>query len=420
MKIHLILLEAVIGGLKLIFEDKKAADKVIEQLLKANPRWGARDRGFVAETMYDMVRHWRLLWCVVQKPENFHPKALFEIWGIYHQLFHTEMEGREKEIQRIWQQIGLTSRFLPDIWRERYETAKTQPEVFHSFSDWMHERAKAELGEEWEAQMVALNQKAKVILRVNTLKTTIDALQQQLAKEFGIETDRVEGAADALVLQRRVNLFQHATYQAGLFEIQDANSQLVASFLNAEAGMRVIDACAGAGGKTLHLAALMQNRGKIISLDVEDRKLQELQRRAKRAGANIIETKLIENHKTIKRLTASADRLLLDVPCSGIGVLRRNPDAKWKLSSEFLAQVQQTQQEILRTYSKMLKPEGQMVYATCSILPSENQQQVVIFLAQNPDFELIEEKILLPSTSHFDGFYMAKLGKKEAKELDKS
>jgi len=142
-------------------------------------------------------------------------------------------------------------------------------------------------------------------------------------------------------------------------------------------------------------------------MDVEERKLTELKKRAERNGLTCIKTQLI-NDAAITKLKNTADRLLLDVPCSGLGVIRRNPDAKWKLSLKFLDQVKQTQQQILRNYSPMVKPGGIMVYATCSILPSENQDQVSTFLENNKDFEFMDERKVLPSEG-FDGFYMARL-----------
>jgi 16S rRNA (cytosine967-C5)-methyltransferase len=179
-----------------------------------------------------------------------------------------------------------------------------------------------------------------------------------------------------------------------------------------EPGMRVVDACAGAGGKTLHIAALMKNKGRIIALDVEKWKLDELQKRARRAGVSNLETRVIESSKTIKRLEKSADRLLLDVPCSGLGVLKRNPDAKWKLSPDFIAEVVTLQQHILQDYGNILKKGGLMVYSTCSILPGENENQVKSFLAKNNgSFELMDERYSWPS-SGFDGFYMALIRKK--------
>jgi 16S rRNA (cytosine967-C5)-methyltransferase len=153
----------------------------------------------------------------------------------------------------------------------------------------------------------------------------------------------------------------------------------------------------------------MQNKGRIISMDVEARKLDELRKRASRAGAHIIETRVIESSKTIKRLESSADRVLLDVPCSGLGTLRRNPDAKWKLSPEFIVKIKQTQQEIIRSYSRIVKPGGLMVYATCSVLPSEDENQVSAFLSFNPNFSLQHQQYVMPSQSNSDGFYMALL-----------
>jgi 16S rRNA (cytosine967-C5)-methyltransferase len=170
-----------------------------------------------------------------------------------------------------------------------------------------------------------------------------------------------------------------------------------------------VDACAGAGGKTLHLSALMKNKGRILAMDSEGWKLDELKKRARRSGAANIETRTIDSSKAIKRLDKSADRLLLDVPCSGLGVLKRNPDAKWKLSPEFIDRVRNTQQTIISDYSKIVKPGGMMVYSTCSLLPSENEDQVKTFLSsEKNEFELIEEKKIMPSEG-FDGFYMARL-----------
>jgi 16S rRNA (cytosine967-C5)-methyltransferase len=179
--------------------------------------------------------------------------------------------------------------------------------------------------------------------------------------------------------------------------------------------MCVIDACAGGGGKTLHLSALMEGRGSLIALDTLSWKLEALRIRARRAGAHNIETRVIETTKTVKRLEGRADCLLLDVPCSGLGVLRRNPDSKWKIKPDFLAQIQQTQQEILQQYSKMLKPGGRMVYATCSVLPSENDLQVAAFLNSKAGeaFKLIQSLTIFPQDAGFDGFYLALMTNKD-------
>jgi 16S rRNA (cytosine967-C5)-methyltransferase len=204
-------------------------------------------------------------------------------------------------------------------------------------------------------------------------------------------------------------VFITKAFNAGLFEMQDRASQRSAAILAPLPGERVIDACAGAGGKTLHLAALMKNQGKIIAMDITERKLEELKKRARRSQISCIETRTIDSSKVIKRLDASADKLLLDVPCSGLGVLRRNPDSKWKLTAEKISAVEKTQAEILRQYSRMVKPSGKMVYATCSILPSENERQVESFLAENKGWILEERHRNDPDLGMGDGFFAATL-----------
>jgi 16S rRNA (cytosine967-C5)-methyltransferase len=173
-----------------------------------------------------------------------------------------------------------------------------------------------------------------------------------------------------------------------------------------------VDACAGAGGKTLHLASLMENKGQIIAMDIYEHKLAELKKRAKRDGAHNIEARTIEGSKTIKKLKGKADRVLIDAPCSGLGVLKRNPDSKWKLNPEFIERIKKTQAEILDQYASMVKEGGKMVYATCSILPSENELQVKAFLKNHPEFTFVKDQKISPAKSGFDGFYMALMERK--------
>jgi len=395
MKLHNNTIRGVHQALEAIFEQGQYADKVIERTLKSNPKWGAKDRSFIAETTYEMVRWWRLV--------NFlsPSKDPWDLFGTY-----WLMQGNELP---PWDEFA---RLQPEKIKSKYDSI-TDPGLLESIPEWLQTLGSKELGEKWEAEIHALNEEAEVVLRVNTLKTTRELLKNLLEAD-GIRSYLVKGYPDALVLEERQNVFRHPSFKEGLFEVQDASSQLVAAALQVESGMRVIDACAGAGGKSLHLAALMGNKGKVISMDVEEWKLQQAKLRARRNGVSIFEPKVIEGSKTIKRLKESADRLLLDVPCSGLGVLRRNPDTKWKLSLESIQKVQETQQEILQSYPSMLKKGGQLVYATCSILPSENEEQVKKFLASEAgkDFELIEDRKVLAQESGFDGFYIARLLKK--------
>ncbi|MCX2678452.1 RsmB/NOP family class I SAM-dependent RNA methyltransferase [Galbibacter sp. EGI 63066] len=404
MRLHRNLVYAVIDGLNLIFNEDKYADKVVQQLLKRDKRWGSRDRGFIAETTYDIVRWKRLYGEIAEVKEPFSRENLWRIFAVWATLKGIQLPD--------WKQLeGTPSRRIKGRFDELSKIRKCR----ESIPDWLDDMGSKELGEAtWEKELKALNQQAEVVIRVNTLKTNKKALQALLIDE-DIATIAIKNYPDALQLKERSNVFKTEAFKNGLFEVQDASSQLIADFLDVKPGMRIADACAGAGGKSLHLAAKMDNKGQIIAMDIYGFKLKELKRRAKRNGAHNIEPREITSTKTIKKLHNQMDRVLIDAPCSGLGVLRRNPDAKWKLKPEFIDNIKKTQQEILRDYSKMVKPGGKMVYATCSILPSENQDQVKAFLQSEngKDFGLVKDKKVLASTSGFDGFYMALLAKKQ-------
>ncbi len=402
LKLHPLLVRAVAQALRSIFRDGQYADKVIEQTLRGNPKAGSRDRAFVAETTYECVRYYRLYETVFGRA----PVSEADFW----QLVGIHLIRRGEQDLPNWMEFRPL-RVGPIL--EKLAELETQRALRESIPDWLDELGVAELGEPiWNEILPALNQPARVVLRANALKTNRLDLQKRLLEEQ-IETELVgeEGQSSALVLRRRQNVFQTNAFREGHFEVQDFSSQQVAALLAPQPGMRVVDACAGGGGKTLHLAALMQNRGAIIALDTLEWKLEELKLRARRATATNIETRHIENRKVIKRLHGTADRLLLDVPCSGLGVLRRNPDSKWKITPQFIENLRKVQAEILQDYSPMVKPGGRMVYATCSILPSENEGQVAAFLASEAgkDFKFLEEKKILPQANGFDGFYMALL-----------
>lgn len=397
MKIHRRLVEEVVIALEEIFEDGFYADKVIQRHLKANSKWGARDRRFFAESIYEIVR-WKRLLVYLTDLEDY---TYWELWAAYWVRAGNELPD--------WPEVSeITAESVSKLEKENTSFAIAQ-----SIPDWMNARGEAELGSSWQSAMRALNQPAEVFLRTNTLKTTPDELLKVLETQ-GISAKKVSpDLPQALKLNERKNVFITEAFRTGLFEVQDAASQMVAPLLGVEPGHRVIDACAGAGGKSLHLASLMKNKGKIISLDIHEWKLKELKIRARRAGVDVIETRVIESTKTIKRMYETADRVLLDVPCSGMGVLRRNPDSKWKLSNEEIDRLHGLQYDILSTYSKMTKKGGQMVYATCSLLPSENEKQVEKFLSeQGADWELVKQIHLRPDEQGYDGFYAALLKRK--------
>jgi len=380
------------------FQDKKYADKVLERLLKAHKKWGSADRQVVSEIFYDIVR-WkkRLEYYMGEgtKPSNIYNLILaYLLWKKVKYKKFDEFDGIK------------TGGILSKLDKKTFPTKAIE----HSVPDWLAGLFEKELEAKWEKEMSALNEQAPVILRANSLKISAENLVEIL-KEEGVNSFVLRGYPDAVQLEEKKNVFLTSAFKEGFFEVQDASSQKIAELLDVKEGMRVVDACAGAGGKTLHIAALMKNKGQIIALDIYEWKLAELKRRAKRAGAFNIETRFIEDNKVIKRLHNTADRLLIDAPCSGLGVLKRNPDSKWKIDENFINRIKTEQENILQNYSKILKKGGKMVYATCSILPSENGEQVRKFLAENTEFVLMKEENIMPSDG-YDGFYMALIERK--------
>ena len=402
MRLHRNLVMAVIQALDQIYNEGLYADKVVQKTLKSDKRWGSRDRKFVAETIYDMVR-WKRLYDEIAGTKGHYTKENlwknFAVWAV--------LKGYSLP---DWKQFaGTPARRIKGKFDEFQKVRK----IRESIPDWMDEVGERELGESWDRELKELNKQAKVILRTNKIKINRSDLKKRLAEE-NIETEYVKGYPDALVLTERKNVFLTQAFKEGLFEVQDASSQLVAPFLDVKPGQKVIDTCAGAGGKSLHLASLMENRGQIIAMDIYGHKLTELKKRARRDGIHNIENRVIDGTKTIKKLKGKADRVLIDAPCSGLGVLKRNPDSKWKLEADFLNRIRETQASILDQYASMVKPGGKLVYATCSILPSENQEQVKAFLKKHPEFEFVKENKVSPADSGFDGFYMALLQRNTA------
>lgn len=391
-KLYPNLVRSVVEALGSIFGEGYYADKVVERSMRSQPKWGGRDRRFFAESVYEIVRWKRLLEFCAQTKVEEDALSIFATWW----YLRTQQEPQELGCPILGSEI-----------LSRHKKAQETPEIRESMPDWIYGLGKEQLGEIWDLELGFLNQKAAVILRTNTLVNSKLDLKKLLAQE-GVEAEEIVGFPEALRLLERKNVFITQSYKKGGFEVQDASSQRVAHFMELDPGMRVVDACAGAGGKSLHMAALMENKGKVISMDIEDWKLKELKKRATRARVDIIETRKIEGTKTIKRLADTADRLLLDVPCTGLGVLRRNPDTKWKLTEKKYEELLETQKNILSSYSRMVRVEGKLVYSTCSILPSENKKQIQTFLGAHSEWKLEDELSVYPSEGH-DGFYMARL-----------
>jgi len=389
MKIHRILAEAAADILREVFRNSRVLDHTLAEAFASNPRWGKRDRAFIAETVFEVTRWRRALEFIAGSPEVA-------------ALCAAQWTRMEFELPDWWNHPGA-----PQIdMRDREAALATQPRAIReSIPDWLDALGESELGETWENEIHALNQRARVFLRVNTLMANRDEVIHWL-RENHIDAAPVDSLPDALILPPG-KMLPKPLRNDGRIEIQDAGSQRIAPLLDIHPGQRVIDACAGAGGKALHLAALMQNDGRLYAMDVDEKKLRELKFRARRARVSCIVNKPI-TETTPTDFAEIADRLLIDAPCSGLGTLRRQPDLKWRLKPAQLDRVRQIQRDLIANYPAMLKPGGRLVYATCSILPSENRAAIQP-LIDSGNWELVEETPVSPAATGFDGFYAAAL-----------
>lgn len=398
MKYHFHLLASAEEALASIFFDERYADKAIEYYLRQNKKWGSRDRRFFAELVYDCVRWWSLYWRYLGKKPN--EESVLQILAI-------SLVERGLPMPEFDEFKNLN----PENWQKTKDSIQ-QAWVKESIPEWLYKYCEEDMGEKWPVTLAALNKPNQLVVRHNPLLCSREELLEAL-KELPRETRKHTHCPSGVIFDSRYNVFSTPLFKKGWFEVQDGSSQLVAPFMDLKPGQRVVDACAGAGGKTLHIASLLENKGKVIALDIHEWKLGELKKRARRNKISNIESRVIESQKVIKRLKGSADRVLLDVPCTGLGVLRRNPDTKWKLSESRIAELIQLQAEILQNYSQMVKPGGKLIYATCSLLKAENEHQIKNFLKQNGDLWKLEKQMrIYPNRKGFDGFYMASLTRK--------
>lgn len=393
MKLHRHLCASTLELTKSVLVNHRVLDHELAAAFEENPKWGKRDRNFVAETLFETTRWRRALSYLVDSEET-------------NSLITAQWILMGYELPEWHSYNGLP----PEEIIARQETLADQPRaVRQSIPDWIDQLGHAELGDLWEPQLAALNEKPSVFLRVNTLLATVDEAIAWLA-ENNVETSRVDGYPHALALPPG-KMLPKALRLDGRIEIQDPSSQHISPLLDPQPGQRIIDACSGAGGKALHLCALSNNEARIFAMDVDEKKLAALQSRAKRARATEISPKPI-TETTPTEFADIADSLLIDSPCSGLGTLKRQPDLKWRLKPAALDRVRSIQAQLLVEYPKMLKPGGKLLYATCSILPSENQDQITRFLEKRPgEYELISQTNLLPSETGHDGFHASLLRK---------
>lgn len=361
----------------------------------SSPHKGSKDRRFIAEAIFDIVKNYRFYDYI--KPERG-DSFIAIITAYFYQNQILPPDNPE------WQIID------PASIDQKIQEANLQPEVKYSVPQWLFEKGSQSLPNHWLGIIASSITKAPIYLRVNNTISDCNQLSRYFSK-LGIGHTIVN--ENCIRLHNRINLNQDRAYQNGWYEIQDKGSQRIGHFCNPHIGMSIIDACCGGGGKSLHLADLMENSGHILALDINVNALKSFKNRLQRTPfTNISIADYNDAHK-IESLNNSAEMVLCDVPCSATGVMRREIDQKWKLTPEQLNRLMDTQSSILSMSSHWVIPGGYLIYATCSVLPDENQNQIENFLRSHSEFLKIDEDQLYPETDGHDGFYMCKMQRNE-------
>ena len=393
------------------------ADAVVSHYFREHRQLGHADRAFVAETVFAFLRRRRSLDARCgERPDN--RQRLLATLAVARGWSQRELAPVLKASEEAWL-AGVKAVRDDDL----------PPAVRCDLPDWLYERLLAQYSdEEIRALAAALNRPAPLDLRVNTLKSDRERLLARLAAD-GIAAAPGRWSPLAVRLRDKPALAKTPAFLDGSFEVQDEGSQLLGLLVEAKRGEMVVDFCAGAGGKTLLLGALMRNTGRLYAFDVSDKRLANLKPRLARSGLSNVHPGRIEHERDqkIKRLARKADRVLVDAPCSGLGTLRRNPDLKWRQDETSVAELTVKQAAILDAAATLVRPGGRLVYATCSLLSAENDEIVAAFLEKHPDFSLLpasavlgkqgiacegEVLRLLPHQHNTDGFFAAAMERK--------
>ncbi|HET7596302.1 MAG TPA: RsmB/NOP family class I SAM-dependent RNA methyltransferase [Burkholderiales bacterium] len=411
-------LEAAAEALEQVLEVDRPADAVLHRFFGERRGLGSHDRAFVAETVFGVLRHKRLL-------DRLAPNASLRLTVLAYLARpggasvrelapllrgdEAAVLGRVKSVPIDDLPLGIRAE-LPDWVIERLQARLSDAEVL-------------ELGR-------ALQQPAPLDLRVNPLRASRDQLLRDLAAS-GIAAQPTPYSPLGMRLREKPAINRHPRFLDGSIEVQDEGSQILGYLVAPRRGELVVDFCAGAGGKALMLGALMHSQGRVYAFDVSARRLARLNPRLKRSGLSNLHPAVIvsENDTRVKRLAGRIDRVLVDAPCSGLGTLRRNPDLKWRQSPESVAELTRKQAAILGAAAKLVKPGGRLVYATCSLLCEENEAIVQAFLAERTDFQLLDcaallraQRIPLDTGEHLallthrhgtDGFFAAAMARNE-------
>ncbi|MEW5739150.1 MAG: RsmB/NOP family class I SAM-dependent RNA methyltransferase [Myxococcota bacterium] len=373
----------------------RLADRSLDFVLRRAKHLYSQERRAVAERVYALLRRQRLADFLAGQAVKDFERLSASRQDLLRLAISRVLDGDEPSV--VVQGLGLEGRDA--MWLKRLDEHREKlgrlPRAARfaieaSVPDFLAKKLLDEVGDEADAFAAAMNTRAPLTVRANVLQVTREELAAQLAKE-DVQATPTPLSPFGLTLETRVNVFSLQAFKAGLFEVQDEGSQLLGMLVDAPP-RKVVDACAGAGGKTLQLAAQMKNRGEIFALDVDERRLEELRQRARRAGVHNVRVQAIppgaEAEATLAKLMGAAERVLVDAPCSGTGTFRRKPDGRYRLTEALLAEHVERQKTLLVRFSKLVKPGGRLVYGTCSLLTEENEGVVRDFLASHPDFEV--------------------------------
>ena len=422
--------EAVLKGLHRIETESAYTNQVLKEMLTGD-RIADVDRGFATELLTGVVRHRLRLDYVIERFSKIKLKKLSP-WvhqilrmGIYQILFLERVPDSAacNESVKLARRYanggaqGFINGLLRTVAREKENISlpkepRQRLSVAYSCPLWLTEKLIHQYGEEiTEKILTASQEKYPVSLRVNQLATTAEELQKRLAEE-GISARIDEKNSHRLLVDGALNVSQSSAYREGFYTVQNSSSMTAVEMLDPKRGETVLDLCAAPGGKTTYMAELMENEGKVLAFDIHPHKTELIQKSAQRLGISIVDVVVQDATVSMDAWVGKADRVLADVPCSGIGVIHKKPDIKWHRTPEDVEELCSIQKRILRNAAGYVKPEGVLVYSTCTILQEENQDQVAAFLKETSGFVLEEERLLFTHETGGSGFYIAKLIRK--------
>ena len=425
IRITSLIVKELTRALAVILKLDGPADQLMKAFFKSNPMLGSRDRTILAEAIFFALRHYAsIAW-------RMHPIHITKAPKVAAFLTLLLQYGRDAIPDSI---LGSDKGPIENMLS--LPIKKAPPEVQAEMPFWLYEKIQKQYGEESQKIFASCKEGAPLDLRVNRLKSERKAVLAEL-DEHGVKADVTPFSPDGIRLVDKPGLIRWPMYQEGRIDVQDEGSQLLSRLLGAKRSEMVCDFCAGAGGKTLAIGAMMRSTGRLYAFDVNEKRLAGLTPRMRRAGLSNVHPMAIRNEKDlrVKRLRGKFDRVLVDAPCSGTGTLRRNPDLRWRLNTKELERINELQKSILEEASKLLKAGGRLVYATCSLLKEENTDVVEAFLAKHPEFELLNATdvlqkqeidlptwqkerfgnyfVTLPHTHGTDAFFGAVLEKKK-------